>query len=353
MKTASSPTACRVYVSSTESREIHAFQLDPETGRMTLIEAIGVPGSGAPTRGNIPLTRSRDNKVLYAQVRIDPFPLSAFTIDPGSGRLTLLDSCLMPAPIAYLSTTLNGKFMLGASYDGALLTVNAIEPDGRLARPCRQTIPTSPKAHCIIEAPFGGLVYATTVDGDAILAYRLDPVSGRLEPTRSSVTYTQPGSGPRHLVFHPTLDRLYCINEHSGTLTSYSVDRASGALQALQDESLMPPDFSGNALAADIHLTPNAAFLYASIRKTNSIKVFKVDPLTGMISNTGAFTVDANPRGFAIEPNGRFLLCAGQETKRVTVYAIRSDTGALDPIAHYAVGKRPSWIEISPVPEGV
>src|SRR5690606_26915681 len=143
----------------------------------------------------------------------------------------------------------------------------AIEPDGRLSLPCRQTIPTPPKAHCIIEAPFGGLVYATTVDGDAILTYRIDPASGRLEPASSSVTPTPPGSGPRHLVFHPTLDRLYCIYEHAGTLASYSVDRVSGALQSLQNEPLMPSSFSGNALAADVHFSPNGAFLYASVRK--------------------------------------------------------------------------------------
>ncbi|SDD93598.1 6-phosphogluconolactonase [Cupriavidus sp. YR651] len=344
------PASFLVHVSSSESREIHAFLLDAQTGSLELIEVVAVPGSGAPTRGNIPLTWGGDNKVLYAQVRTEPFPLSAFAFDPASGRLRLLESIDLPAPMAYLSVTRDGRFLLGASYDGALLTVNRIEADGCLSTPCQQTLPTPPKPHCIIEAPFGGFVYATSVDGETILVYRLDEASGRLEAAPPAAIPTRPGSGPRHMVFHPTLDRLYCVNEHAGSLAAYSVDRASGALQELQYESLVPPDFSDRAMGADIHLTPDGAFVYASVRKTHAIAAFRIDPGTGLMSHAGTFEVEAYPRGFAIEPTGRFLLCAGQESNRVAVYAIHPDTGGLSLVGRHAVGKRPSWIEIAPAP---
>lgn len=333
-----------VHVSSSESREIHAFLLDSQTGALELIETIDVPGTGAPTRGNIPLAWSRDRKVLYAHVRIEPFPLSAFAVEPASGRLTLIKTVAMPAPMAYLSDTRDGRFLLGASYDGALLTVNSIDANGRISVPCLQTLPTPPKAHCIIEAPFGGIVYATSVDGDAILTYRLDQASGLLEA--AATTPTRPGSGPRHLVFHPTLDRMYCVNEHAGSLAAYSVDRASGALEELQYESLVPSDFSGNALGADIHFTPDGAFVYASVRKTDSIVMFRVDAETGMLSRTGTLEVEDYPRGFAIDPDGQFLLCAGMKSNRLSVFAIDRATGGITLAGRYPVGKRPSWIEI-------
>ncbi len=368
--------SCLVHVSSSESREIHAFRLDTRTGGLELLEVVEVPGTGAPTRGNIPLAWSRDGKVLYAQVRIEPFPLSAYVLDTAGGKLGLLETQAMPAPMAYLSTTRDGKFLLGASYDGAMLTVNRIEADGRIALPCLQALPTPPKAHCIIEAPFkesvggsvggsiggsiggliggsagssvggavGGYVYATSVDGETILIYRLDAATGRLEPATPAGIPTRSGSGPRHLAFHPTLDRLYCVNEHAGSLAAYSVDRKTGALEELQYESLVPADFSGRAMGADIHLTPDGAYVYASVRKTNTISAFRIDTASGLLSCAGTYEVEEYPRGFAIEPGGRFLLCAGQQSNHVGVYAIDPATGALTPVGRYPAGKRPSWI---------
>ncbi|OWT63501.1 lactonase family protein [Candidimonas nitroreducens] len=342
------PASFLVHVSSSESREIHAFWLDSQTGGLEPVEVVAVPGSGAPTRGNIPLAWSRDGKVLYAQVRTDPFPLSAFAVEPASGRLRLLESCAMPAPMAYLSVTRDGRYLLGASYDNALLAVNRIQADGRLSMPCLQILPTPPKAHCVIEAPFGGFVYATSVDGEAILVYRLDAASGRLQAV--AATAVRPESGPRHLVFHPTLDTLYCVNESAGSLAAYRVDRACGALTELQYESLMPAGFSGRAMGADIHLAPGGAFIYACVRKTDTITAFRIDPATGMMSSAGAFEAEDYPRGFAIDPAGRFLLCAGQNSNRLAVFVIDPGTGALTLVQRHAVGRRPSWIEIVPAP---
>lgn len=346
--TAVRPSSFLVHVSSSQSREIHAFRMDACTGALTLIETLDVPGTGAPTRGNIPLLWSRDRTVLYAHVRIEPFPLTVFHLDAKSGKLTPQASVDLPVPMAYLSTTLNGKFLLGASYDGALIAVNRIGPDGSVEGTCLQTLPTPPKAHCILEAPFGGIVYVTSVDGEVIKIYHLDPDSGTLA-LKANIA-TREGAGPRHLVFHPTLDRLYCINEHAGALSVYGMDRADGGLQELQWEPLMPPEFTGNARAADIHLTPDGKWLYASIRDTHTIYAFRIDPSTGLLSSVGRFAVEAHPRGFAIDPSGRFLVCAGQKEGYLAVHAIDPETGALTRVERHKVGKMPSWIEIVPAP---
>lgn len=339
-----------VHVSSSESREIHAFHMDARSGGLELLEVVEVPGSGAPTRGNIPLAWSCDRKVLYAQHRIEPFPLSAFAFDSVSHRLQLIETVALPAPMAYLRATRDGRFLMGASYDGALLSINEIDENGRVRTPCLQTLPTPPKAHCVVEAPFDGWVYATSVDGEAILAWRRDEASGKLDESWRVVTPTRGGSGPRHLVFHPALDTVYCVNEESGSLTAFGVDRRSGALTELQHETIVPEDFSGRALGADIHLTPNGAFLYASVRKTHSITAFSVDPVSGALANAGTFAVESYPRGFAIDPTGRFLVCAGQQTNQIAVYSIHPHSGGLSLLARYAAGKRPSWIEIIPLP---
>jgi 6-phosphogluconolactonase len=147
-------------------------------------------------------------------------------------------------------------------------------------------------------------------------------------------------------VFHPQLAHLYCINEHDGSLAVLAVDQHSGALTKLQNTELMPPDFQGNALASDIHLTPDGSYLYASVRTTNSIYAFSVDKKTGFIVKKGVFEVEPNPRGFRIDPSGKFLVCAGQESNHIAVYKIVQETGELQFLERYPVGLRPSWIEI-------
>ena len=339
-----------LHVSSTQSREIHSFAMDAYTGKLTLIEAIKVPGTGEPTRGNIPLVWGQDKTVLYAHIRIEPFPLTAFSLDSLAKTLKPLETISMPAPMAYFSTGLSGKFLFGASYDGALVTVNQILPDGRLSAPCEQVLPTPPKAHCIIPASFDGFMYATSVDGDAILVYSLDRTTGRLNELEELRVKATNGSGPRHLVFHPQLDCLYCINEHNGSLSVYKADRCSGALERLQNLSLVPTGFAGNALASDIHITPDGSYIYASVRNTNTISGFRIDQIMGTLSAVGTFDAEKNPRGFAIDPKGRFLVCAGQETNHIAVYKLEPYTGRLMLVDRYPVGKRPGWIEIIDMP---
>src|SRR5690606_27027457 len=104
---------------------------------------------------------------------------------------------------------------------------------------------------------------------------------------------------------------------------------------------------------ADIHCTPDGRYVYASVRTTHTITAFRIDPETGAMANAGTFQVEPSPRGFAIEPNGRFLLCAGQGNNQIAVYNINPDTGSLTPLDRYAVGKQPSWIEITPAPDGM
>ncbi len=343
-KTAS--TSFVVYVSCSAGREIHSFRMDSLSGAMALEEVVTVPGDGDGSRGNMPLAIARDGRMLYAHLRGTPYPLSSFAIEPRSGWLRLVETVGLPAPMAYIATTRNGRFLLGASYDDACLAVNAIDADGRVRSAGPQVLPTPPKAHCIRQWPRGDLVFATSVIGNSVMSFRLDEASGRLEPLRVHTLTSWPQAGPRHLVFHPTLDILYAINEHAGSVIALAIDPATGALDELQCKSIMPAGFSGNARAGDIHLTPDGRLLYASVRDTDAIWAFKVAPATGTLERAGTFAVEAAPRGFAIEPGGRFLLCAGQTSDTVGVYAIDAGTGTLRLHARHPVGKRPSWIEV-------
>jgi 6-phosphogluconolactonase len=233
---------------------------------------------------------------------------------------------------------------MGASYKEGKLSVNEIGPDGVRAPPV-QVVTTPPKAHCIIPSRVQDIVYATTVEGNSIMVFRLDTKTGRLAMTEPHLVPCRPGSGPRHLALHPQLNVLYCVNEHAGTLAAFTIEGETGTLSEIQYEALTPPGFGGNARAADLHVTADGRFAYASVRNTNSIAGFCIDPGSGLLSAIGLFPVEASPRSFALDSKGRFLICAGQDKNTVAVYAIDPADGTLTPLHRHSVGLNPSWVE--------
>src|SRR5262245_65257784 len=92
-----------VYVSCAESREIHSFRLDTESGTLDPLEVVPVPGTDEPSPSNMPLAFGPRGRTLYAALRTAPFPVTAFAVDPGSGRLSCGSTAPLPAPMAYIS----------------------------------------------------------------------------------------------------------------------------------------------------------------------------------------------------------------------------------------------------------
>jgi 6-phosphogluconolactonase len=343
-----SPTI--VYVSCAESKEIHAFRQNAESGALKALAIVPVPGADEPSPSNMPLALGPSSRTLYAALRTAPFPVSAFTVDPASGRLSYRRTAPLPAPMAYIAVSGGGRLLMGASYKEGKLSISRIAADGTVQAAPSQILTTPPKAHCILAGRSDDIVYATTVDGNAILIFRLDAMREELVPADMPRVSCRPGSGPRHLAVHQSLDVLYCVNETSGTLAAFAIEPGTGALRELQYESLVPMDFHGNARAADVHITPDGNFIYASVRSTDTIAGFRIDPQSGLLSPIGLFAAEGSPRGFAIEPSGRFLICAGQSRHTVGIYAIDPDGGALTLRWRMPVGANPNWVETLALP---
>jgi 6-phosphogluconolactonase len=339
-----------VYVSCAESKEIHSFLLDPQNGALDPLEVVAVPGTGEPSPSNMPLAIGPGGAVLYAALRTAPFPVSAFAVDPASGRLSWRGTTPLPSPMAYVSVTADGRALMGASYKDGKLSVSGIDSDGGVQSPPSQVLSTPPKAHCILTGRGGDVVYATTVEGNAILIFRIDAKSGGLVPADLPSFPCRPGAGPRHLALHPSLDVIYCVTEQSGMVAAFAITPGTGALHELQYEPMMPRDFRGNARAADLHVTADGRFVYASVRSTDVIAGFRIDPRSGKLSAIGLFAVEGSPRGFAIDPLVRFLICAGQTQSTLGVFAIDPKGGALEFRHRIVVGKNPNWVEAISLP---
>ena len=156
----------------------------------------------------------------------------------------------------------------------------------------------------------------------------------------------RPGSGPRHLAFHPHAPFAYLLGELDAGIDVLVLDESTGTLRHVQTASAWPNGAEGAPWAADIHLTPDGRFLYACERRTGTIAAFSVDAASGRIEAIGAVATEPQPRSFAISPDGRFLFAAGQASHRLSRYAVDPASGELAKLGDQAVGTNPNWIEI-------
>jgi 6-phosphogluconolactonase len=102
-------------------------------------------------------------------------------------------------------------------------------------------------------------------------------------------------------------------------------------MSRLQIISTLSGEGGTEASCADIHLTPDGSYLYASNRgDINNLAIYSVDQETGMLALVGHQSVKGKtPRGFAIDPTGTFLLVANQGTDQVITFRIDPSSGKL------------------------
>jgi 6-phosphogluconolactonase len=334
-----------VYISNAGDASVYALAMNRATGDLEVIDKVPIPGADKPSPTSMPMALSPDRRFLYAALRSEPFTAANFAIDKATGKLSHLGNSPLDAAMAYATVDRTGKWLLSASYPQGKLTINPIAADGKVQAPPTQIVPERPKAHCVLVDASNKYAYCSVLAQDLILQLKFDPASGKVGPNNPGEIKTKPGAGPRHMAFHPNGRFLYLITETTATVGAYAVDKNNGTLKELQFLETAPQGGSKEPpSAADLHVTPDGRFLYASERKTNSLIGFRIDPEKGTLAHVGRWPTETTPRGFGIDPRGKFLLSVGLDSNHMTVYAIEAN-GALRPIKQYEMGKMPNWIE--------
>jgi 6-phosphogluconolactonase len=328
-----------VYVSNADSHEISVLSLDARTGDLSPVETVPVDGAV------MPLALSPDRHRLYAALRSQPFRVVSFAIEPGNGHLRKLGESALADSMANIATDKSGHWLFAASYGGNKITVNSIANDGVVGA-VQQLIATAPNAHSMQSDNANRFVFATSLGGDQITSWKFDVATGALSANSPPLIKTADKSGPRHIVFDRNQRFAYVTCEVDASLLVFSYDAAQGTLHPVQRTTVLPAGFPGKPWAADLHLSPDGRFLYASERTSSTLSTFRVDAASGELSLIGQVPTEKTPRGFAIDPAGHYLVAAGQDSNGVSVYAIDPDSGALNFLKRYGVGRNPNWIEI-------
>jgi 6-phosphogluconolactonase len=335
-----------VYVSNAGNPAVGLFAMNRESGELTAIDTVPVPGTGKPSPTSMPMAVSPDRRFLYAALRSEPYTVASFAIDRGSGRLAHLANAPLADSMAYIVTDRSGRYLLSASYPGSKLAINPIDPQGRVQGQTTQVIPTKPKAHCILVDAANRYCYATSLGGDIVMEWKFDAATGRLSPNSPDAIAVEPGNGPRHLAFHPNRRFLYLITETTARIAGFAIDPAAGTLKEIEIVDTLPARSTEKPAAADLHVTPEGRFIYGSERKSSTIAGYRIDEATGKLTPIGRWPTEKTPRGFNIDPRGRFLLAVGLDSNAMTVHRLDPQSGALSVAGQYPMGKMPNWVEI-------
>jgi 6-phosphogluconolactonase len=292
---------------------------------------------------------SPDRRLLYVGTRGEPKIAAGFAIDLASGRLRHVASGPLADSMAYIATDRTGRFLLAASYPGNKLTVSRIEPPGTVLAP-HQVVVDQPNAHSILADPTNRHVLVPTLGNDRVNQFKFDAVTGMLSPNTPPAVRLKDKAGPRHFAFHPNGRLVYVLGELDAAVYVFDYDPATGRLTQTGAVSALPPAFSGEPKAADLHITPNGEFLYGSERTSSTLAGFRVDPGNGTLSPVGSVPTEEKPRGFAIDPSGQYLLAVGQVSHGMSSYRIDGASGKLTRLKQYPMGQNPNWVEIVELP---
>lgn len=317
---------------SGDSKGIYVYKLDTVNGTSQYISMVEVENPSYLTFGN-------DQKFVYSVSEGDIAETSAanaFSFDKKTGELVLLNS--QPtnggAP-CYISADSSGKHVVTANYvggsvsvfdvneDGSLTTPSqVIQAEGKGAHPKRQT---QPHIHCTVYTPDGNYLLVSDLGTDRIHKFDVNPAGEYLTKGTPDAFQVKAGSGPRHIDFHPNGKFAYLINEIGGDVVAF--EYADGILKEIQSIQADTLNAQGSG---DIHVSPDGRFVYASNRlKGDGIAIFSIDQQSGKLTKVGYQPTGIHPRNFAITPNGKLLLAACRDSNSIEVFAIDPVNGLL------------------------
>lgn len=319
------------YTKSCDSKGIYVYEFDAATGDAqykSATENVVNPSF---------LTLSKKNDFIYSVNEDGPkSTVSAFKYDSKSGKLDFVNKQNVenPGPCYIIN---DDKTVITANYTGGSVAVFGKNKNGSLT-PLKQLDQHYGKGpntkrqekshvHMVQFSPNQQFVLATDLGTDKMYLYQYNPKNAKPLTLKDSIS-VKAGSGPRHFTFSKNGKKMYLLQELDGTLSVFDYEK--GKLELIQETTVVEEGFKESFTAADIHISPDEQFLYATNRKeANTISCFKIlkDGKLELVSRNS--TLGDGPRNFAIDPTGNFLLVAHQYTNDIVVFKRDKNTGKL------------------------
>ncbi|PWI07914.1 hypothetical protein DIZ27_24915 [Streptomyces sp. NWU339] len=293
------------------------------------------------------LTLSPDGRTLYAVSETAEGAVAAYRV-PGAGAGDVPEPVGSPVTVHGDGPTHLCVFaghVLTANYGSGSVTAVPVRTDGGLGRsasgvfrhtgsgphPQRQQ---GPHAHQVLPDPSGRWAVGVDLGTDSVRVYTLADGA----PAQHREVALRPGSGPRHLAFHPDGARAYVLNELSPTLVVCHWDAAEGALRPLTEIPVLPGPPAGDAYPSGVAVSPDGRFVWTATRGEDVLSVLAVEGNTDRTAGAAGMAGTAGLRLTATVPCGGhwpraltesrgFLYVANERSGDVTWFAVDPDTG--------------------------
>ncbi|MDP7612350.1 MAG: lactonase family protein [Dehalococcoidia bacterium] len=319
---------------------IYHVNLDLQSGKM---EEISVTG-GVENPSFLAINSTNDRLYSVGEITEDGRrgSVSSFSIKD-DGSLTLLGSEQTGGPgPCHLSVVPGDGSVIVTNYAGGsvcMFPVNSEsgilekysdfhQHEGSSVNKDRQEMP---HAHSVTVDKNSKFAYVCDLGKDMIIVYEIDNKGRKLIERNDMNVVVDPGEGPRHFDFHPSLNYAYGINEIGSTISVYDYDRSTGVLSTNQKIPTLPENFDGFNGTADIHVSPDGLFVYGSNRGHDSIVIFSIDQSSGKIHYVGhESSRGETPRNFAMTPSGDLLLAENQDTGDIFSFYRDKTSGKLE-----------------------
>jgi 6-phosphogluconolactonase len=291
---------------------------------------------------------SKNFKYLYIGER-EHNCFSAYRVDSKTGELSFLNRIKAINNPVNLEVSKNGRFLLSVYYHSGQAAVYGINTDGSLADTAIQVISGLTNPHAIHLTKENSFAYITDKGGDKIYCYRFNSISGRLKENQDADVITPKGTEPRHFLLDELHKRMYVVNEKENSVTVYGLEPSTGILSKMQELSTLPDTGVFESKCADIHISFDGRYLYASNRGHNSIAVFAVDRKSHTLTRCGIYPTISLPRSFAFNSTGDFIIASDEAGTQIAIHKVDKKSGALFDMKKVTVGEQPFWILTRPI----
>ncbi len=278
---------------------------------------------------------------LYSVSRAGEYgSISSYSINSEDGSLSFINEQLEETRGQnHISIDPQGRFAYVANGGVGTISVYPITSGGQLGEAVDVVQHEGSSVHDRQGGPYphsntpsmdGNYVYTPDLGTDQVAIYALDSGTGQLTPAQMPYVELEPGSGPRHFAIHPEGNFAYSVNELASTVSAFAVDQTTGALEKLQRINMLPDDFDEFSHSAEIQVSPDGRFLYASNRGHDSLVIYEIDQSTGQIELVGhESTRGGHPRNFAVDALGEFVFVVNRDDNNVVLFERDQETGLL------------------------
>lgn len=197
----------------------------------------------------------------------------------------------------------------------------------------------SPHAHCVQFSTDGKYLFAVDLGLDEVKVY---DASSFVEIAGKTLHVT-PGSGPRHLTFHPSKKWAAVDFELGNRVALYR--HQDGSFDECANLSTLPEDYSGPSQCAAVKFSEDGQELYVSNRGHDSLAVFAVDAEAGTLARRAILPLGGSfPRDFVFAPGCNMLVACLKKSGIVRTYAYDRAACRLAPLADLTGLYRPLFV---------